>query len=53
MVVNSIHISGTRNKKYHHRGKDYKARGTIIDRVMIDKRPKIVEKKSCIGDLVR
>ena len=26
------------------------ARGTIIDRVMIDKRPKIVEKKSRIGD---
>jgi len=40
-----------KNKKYHHRGNDYKARGTIIDRVMIDKRPKIVEKKSRIGDL--
>nr|WP_275715609.1 IS30 family transposase [Sulfurimonas sp. SAG-AH-194-L11] len=26
------------------------ARGTIIDRVMIDKRPKIVEKKSRIGE---
>ncbi len=40
-----------RNKKYHHRSNDYKARGTIIDRVMIDKRPKIVEKKNRIGDL--
>ena len=27
------------------------ARGTIIDRVMIDKRPKVVEKKNRIGDL--
>ena len=40
-----------RNKKYHHRSNDYKARGTIIDRVMIDKRPKVVEKKNKIGDL--
>ena len=40
-----------RNKKYHHRSNDYKARGTIIDRVMIDKRPKVVEKKNRIGDL--
>jgi IS30 family transposase len=40
-----------KNKKYHHRSNDYKARGTIIDRVMIDKRPKIVEKKNRIGDL--
>lgn len=40
-----------RNKKYHHRSNEYKARGTIIDRVMIDKRPRIVEKKSRIGDL--
>ena len=40
-----------RNKKYHHRSNDYKARGIIIDRVMIDKRPKIVEKKNRIGDL--
>ncbi|MFT5661652.1 MAG: IS30 family transposase [Sulfurimonas sp.] len=40
-----------RNKKYHHRSYDYKARGTIIDRIMIDKRPKIVEKKNRIGDL--
>lgn len=39
-----------KNKKYHKRSNDYKCRGTIIDRVMIDKRPKIVEKKSRIGD---
>jgi len=40
-----------KNKKYHCRSNNYQARGTIIDRVMIDKRPKIVEKKSRIGDL--
>lgn len=40
-----------KNKKYHKRSNDYKARGTIIDRVMIDNRPKIVEEKSRIGDL--
>jgi len=40
-----------KNKKYHYRSNDYQARGTIIDRVMIDKRPKIVEKKNRIGDL--
>ena len=40
-----------KNKKYHKRANDYKSRGTLIDRVMIDKRPKIVEKKSRIGDL--
>jgi len=39
-----------KNKKYHKRSNDYQARGTIIDRVMIGKRPKIVEKKSRIGD---
>ena len=39
-----------KNKKYHHRSNDYRSRGTIIDRVMIGKRPKIVEKKSRIGD---
>jgi IS30 family transposase len=38
-------------KKYHCRSNDYRSRGTIIDRVMIDKRPKIVEKKNRIGDL--
>lgn len=40
-----------KNKKYHHRSNEYKSRGTLIDRVMIDKRPKIVEEKSRIGDL--
>ena len=40
-----------KNKKYHKRSNHYKSRGTIIDRIMIDKRPKIVEKKSRIGDL--
>jgi len=39
-----------KNKKYHKRSNEYKARGTIIDRTMIDKRPKIVEKKRRIGD---
>jgi len=39
-----------RNKKYHKRSNDYQKRGTIIGRVMIDKRPKIVEEKSRIGD---
>ena len=40
-----------KNKKYHSRSKDYQARGSIIDRVMIDKRPKVVDKKNRIGDL--
>ena len=40
-----------KNKKYHHRSNEYRSRGTIIDRVMIAKRPKIVEKKNRIGDL--
>ena len=39
-----------RNKKYHKRGVEYATRGTIKNRVSIDKRPKIVEKKSRIGD---
>jgi len=39
-----------KNKKYHNRSNKYIARGTIIERVMIDRRPKIVEKKSRIGD---
>jgi len=40
-----------KNKKYHKRSHTYQQRGTIIDRVMIEKRPKIVEKKKRIGDL--
>ena len=39
-----------KNKKYHKRSNSYQRRGTIIDRVSIDKRPKIVEKKNRIGD---
>jgi len=30
-----------KNKKYHKCSNDYKSRGTFIDRVMIDKRPKM------------
>jgi len=40
-----------KNKKYHKRCNDYQRRGMIIDRKMIDTRPKIVEKKKRIGDL--
>ena len=40
-----------KNKKYHHRSNEYKSRGMLIDRVMIENRPKIVDKKSRIGDL--
>jgi len=39
-----------KNKKYHNRSNKYQRRGIIIDRVSIDKRPKIVEKKNRIGD---
>ena len=39
-----------KNKKYHNRSNSYQRRGIIIDRVSIDKRPKIVEKKKRIGD---
>ncbi len=39
-----------KNKKYHKRSSIYKRRGIIIDRISIDKRPKIVEKKNRIGD---
>ncbi|MGB5965295.1 MAG: IS30 family transposase [Sulfurimonadaceae bacterium] len=40
-----------KNKKYHKRSNTYKTRGTIKDRVMIDKRPRIVETKSRIVTL--
>jgi IS30 family transposase len=40
-----------KNKKYHKRNNHYQPRGMIIDRVMIEKRPRIVEKKKRIGDL--
>jgi len=39
-----------KNKKYHSRANQYQRRGIIIDRVSIDKRPKIVERKNRIGD---
>ena len=39
-----------KNKKYHNRSNAYQRRGIIIDRISIDKRPKIVEKKNRIGD---
>jgi len=39
-----------KNKRYHKRGSDYQRRGIIIDRVMIDRHPKIVDKKKRIGD---
>jgi len=39
-----------KNKKYHNRSNKYQRRGIIINRVSIDKRPKIVEKKNRIGD---
>ncbi len=37
-------------KKYNKKDSSYNSRGIIIDRVSIFKRPKIVEKKSRIGD---
>jgi IS30 family transposase len=39
-----------KNKKHHNRSHTYQRRGIIIDRVSIDKRPKIVERKNRIGD---
>lgn len=39
-----------KNKKYHSRSNNYQRRGIITDRISIDKRPKIVEKKNRIGD---
>jgi len=39
-----------KNKKYHNIFNKYQRRGIIIDRVSIDKRPKIVERKNRIGD---
>jgi len=39
-----------KNKKYHNRSNKYQRRGTIIGRISIDKRPKVVEKKNRIGD---
>jgi IS30 family transposase len=39
-----------KNKKYHKRGSDYNTRGIIKNRVSIETRPKIVERKSRVGD---
>lgn len=39
-----------RNKKYHKRSNQYQKRGIIKDRVSIDKRAKIVDNKTRIGD---
>lgn len=39
-----------KNKKYHSRSNNYQRRGIIIDRISIDKRPKIVDRKNRIGD---
>ncbi|MDX9960285.1 MAG: IS30 family transposase [Aliarcobacter sp.] len=39
-----------KNKKYHKRSNDYNTRGIIKNRVSIDKRPNIVERKSRVGD---
>ena len=40
-----------KNKKYHKRSNQYRDRGVLVDRTMIDKRPKKVDEKSRIGDL--
>jgi len=39
-----------KNKKYHKRGNEYNTRGLLKNRISISQRPKIVEKKSRIGD---
>jgi len=39
-----------KNKKYHKRGNEYNTRGLLKNRISITQRPKIVEKKSRIGD---
>ena len=39
-----------KNKKYHKRSRQYNSRGIIKNRVSIDKRPKIVQRKKRIGD---
>ena len=39
-----------KNKKYHQRNNEYNKRGKIKDRISIDRRAKIVNKKSRIGD---
>jgi len=39
-----------KNKKYHKRGNEYNTRGLLKNRISISQRPKIVEKKSRVGD---
>jgi len=39
-----------KNKKYGNRSSEYKTRGQIKNRINIDKRPKIVDKKARFGD---
>lgn len=39
-----------KNKKYHKRANEYQRRGIIKDRISIDKRPVVVNKKSRTGD---
>jgi IS30 family transposase len=39
-----------KNKRYHKRGVEYNTRGMIKNRISIDRRPKIVERKARVGD---
>jgi IS30 family transposase len=39
-----------KNRKYHKRGRIYENRGALKNRTMIEKRPRVVEKKRRIGD---
>jgi IS30 family transposase len=39
-----------RNRTYHKRGRHYARRGTLKNRTMIEKRPRVVETKRRIGD---
>ncbi len=39
-----------KNKKYHKRGNEYNTRGLLKNRISIAQRPKIVKKKSRVGD---
>lgn len=40
-----------RGKRYRKRGQSKDSRGLLVDRIDIDKRPKVVEEKERIGDL--
>lgn len=39
-----------KNKKYHKRGNEYNTRGLLKNRISISQKPKIVEKKTRVGD---